>query len=793
MKRIIQLVIVFTFSVTYAQEATQTIRGVVNDFFTNEGIPGAIVSIVNSDTTLRTITNNNGEYIFTYIPLGRWDIKVSSIAYSNYNLPNIMLTSGKEKIINVKLEEKNVNLDDVVIYFKHPKEEALNSMATISARTFSVEETERFAGSLGDPARMVSNYAGVMAGDDSRNDIVIRGNSPLGVLWRIEGVDIPNPNHFGAQGTTGGPVSMLNNNFLSNSDFMTGAFPAEYGNAISGVFDINLRSGNNSKHEFIGQVGFNGFEVGAEGPIFMGKGNEKGSYVIDYRYSTLDLMNKIGFDMGTGTAVPKYQDLTAIVDLPTKKAGKFKLITLMGKSNIVFGKDNFEINEEFVAHNDFGTATDFGANLLFTAATHSAVFSKKTKLKSSVSYNVSSSNTLVDTVDYVNKSYFKVYNGVLTESKTSVNTQLKHRFSVKSSLTFGIGADLYNTTFGDSSWVKEYGKYITVRKVEDAQSTLLKSYLAYQYKFSDYVLWNAGAYYQYYNLPNEHSLEPRSSIRFTLTKNQSFNLGYGLHSQIQSRTILFNKSYNETTGVYSENNKDLKSTKAHHYMIGYDNSFAKNFRVKVEAYFQDIFNVPISREQEQFSMLNLGSNYYIAAYDSLINKGKGKNYGVEFTLEKFFSKGYYFLFTASIFDSKYKGFDGKWRNTAFNSNYVFNILGGYEWKLGKKSYVTIDIKTALAGGRPYSSVDLTKSIESGYTEYDHSREFELRYDDYFRTDLRIGYKLNGKKVTQEWALDLQNITNQKNIFAESYNSYNYKVVKTYQQAFMPMMLYRITF
>lgn len=140
-------------------------------------------------------------------------------------------------------------------------------MATVSARSFTVEETSRYAGSLNDPSRMAANYAGVSSTSDARNDIIIRGNSPLGVLWRLNGMEIPNPNHFGSLGTTGGPVSILNNNLLDKSDFLTGAFPAEYGNALAGVFDLQMRSGNNEKTEFLGQVGFNGFELGAEGPI----------------------------------------------------------------------------------------------------------------------------------------------------------------------------------------------------------------------------------------------------------------------------------------------------------------------------------------------------------------------------------------------------------------------------------------------------------------------------------------------------------------------------------------------
>jgi hypothetical protein len=179
-------------------------------------------------------------------------------------------------------------LDDVTVRPDIRKDQAINEMAVVSARSFTIDETERYAGSLGDPSRMAANFAGVTSVSDQRNDIVIRGNSPLGLLWRLEGLEIPNPNHFGSIGTTGGPISMLNINHLTNSDFYTGAFPAEYGNALAGAFDIRMRNGNNQKHEFMGQMGFNGFELGAEGPF---SSNSQASYMANFRYSTLEVLH----------------------------------------------------------------------------------------------------------------------------------------------------------------------------------------------------------------------------------------------------------------------------------------------------------------------------------------------------------------------------------------------------------------------------------------------------------------------------------------------------------------------
>jgi hypothetical protein len=264
--RIIQFVVVFLFPcVLFAQ--TQTIRGVVEDGEGKMPIIGASVVILNSDPLLGTTTDLDGKFKIENVLVGRHDLQITYLGYEPRTLSGVILYSGKELILNVEMQERVMKQDEVVVKASRRKEQVLNTMATVSARVFSTEEAERYAGTRNDVSRMATNFAGVRGANDATNDIVIRGNSPTGLLWRLEGIDIPNPNHFGNLGSTGGPVSMLNSNVLSNSDFLTGAFPSDYGNGISGVFDLRMRSGNNEKHEFLGQIGFNGVELGAEGPF----------------------------------------------------------------------------------------------------------------------------------------------------------------------------------------------------------------------------------------------------------------------------------------------------------------------------------------------------------------------------------------------------------------------------------------------------------------------------------------------------------------------------------------------
>ena len=319
MKKTLLLSIIVILSVLTYSQSTQTIRGTIIDQQSDSPIPGVNVMILNFDPILGCSGDFEGNFVVNDVPIGRVDVQFSAIGYKTVIIKSLLLTVSKQLVLEIKMEEDIEILNEVIIKANDGKDKPINKMATVSARSFSIEETEKYAGSLGDPSRMAQNFAGVFTAGDQRNDIIIRGNSPAGLLWRLDGVNIPNPNHFGATGSTGGPVSMLNNNLLTNSDFFTGAWPAEFGNSLSGVFDLNMRNGNNQKHEFLGQIGFNGLELGAEGPFAK---SSQASYIINYRYSTLDVMNKIGFDVANG-AVPKYQDLTFKVNIPTKKIGKF--------------------------------------------------------------------------------------------------------------------------------------------------------------------------------------------------------------------------------------------------------------------------------------------------------------------------------------------------------------------------------------------------------------------------------------------------------------------------------------
>ncbi|MBT3208710.1 MAG: TonB-dependent receptor [Bacteroidetes bacterium] len=773
---------------------TQTIRGSIVDKQSQTPLIGATIVLSNSDPIVGTTTDIDGKFRLEKIPIGRQGIVISYLGYNSVIVDNLMLNSGKEIILQIEMEELVFSTGEIIVKAKTDKTRANNKMATVSSRSFSIEETERFAGSLGDPSRMAANYAGVMSINDSRNDIIIRGNSPTGLLWRLDGVEIPNPNHFGAAGTTGGPVSMLNNNLLTNSDFFTSAFPAEFGNALSGVFDLKMRTGNNEKAEYVGQVGFNGFEFGAEGP-FSKKSNS--SYLINYRYSTLEVFNKLGIDMGVGVAIPQYQDLSFKIDIPGTKYGRFSIFGIGGLSYIELHDSEKEEGDNSSAYEMGGVDLDFGSDMGVVGFSHLYFLNEKTRIKTTLSVLGTQTTTKIDSLLFddagaiLANSNYLFYHGITTENKYSLSARLSKKYNSKNNVAYGFVYDFYQINYLDSAYKYETDAFERNFDLE-GNLQLLKAFYQWQHRFSDKLILNSGIHALYFDLNNEISVEPRLGLSWNYSNTSSVNVGFGLHSQIQNRLNYFLKTRLEN-GEYIETNNDLKLSKSSQFVVGFDKLFSENLRFKSEVYYQHLYNIPVNREYPEYSALNSGDDFYSPLLDSLLNKGTGTNYGIEFTFEKFLSNGYYFLITSSFFESKYEGFSGTEHNTAFNGNFVLNALGGYEFKVGKHNSITFDAKVIYAGGKPYIPVDIEASIESNYTEYDWDKAFEQSFDNYFRFDCRIGFKTNGKRMNQEWAVDLQNITDHKNIYRREFSGRTKSLITDYQTGFFPMMLWRIQF
>ena len=776
---------------THAQ-ITQTIRGVILDKQAESPLVGAAIIMVGTNPILGSISDENGNFTIKDVPTGRYELKISFIGYNPSTLPNIVLNAGKETILTVYLEEAVTKLDAVVISGKVDKSLTMNELATISARQFNVEEVQRYSGGRNDVSRLAANFAGVATNNDSRNDIVIRGNSPTGLLWRLEGIPIPNPNHFSTLGTTGGPVSALNPNMIRNSDFLTSAFPAEYGNANAGVFDIGLRNGNKEKFEFTAQLAaFSGLEAMVEGPLSTNKATGgNGSFVVAYRHSFVELAQKAGINVCTA-ALPKYKDLTFNVDLGQTKFGKFSVFGIGALSNIDFiGAQLSE--DDFFAEKSEDSYAD--SKLGIIGLRHNIMVDKNTYFRTVISgsYSGNTFNVYKDKGTELKRHNLDISDFVTTYRLSSF---LNKKFNAQWSMRTGILMQNMNLAI-DSKNKNDNDEWVPFRTF-NGKMTLSELYSQAQYKPSDKITVNAGIHTQYLDVNKNYAIEPRFAVNYHLKPNQTLSFGYGLHSQMQPMPVMFEET-RLPDGSLQKTNLDLDFTESNHFVVGYDVRVGSNWHGKIETYYQLLRGVPIeSQKSNSYSLLNQGADFGFFVPSYLSNKGTGKNMGMELTVEKFFSAGWYTLLTASIFDSKYKGSDGIERNTAFNSNYIVNLLAGKEFKFGKtkQNKFTIDTKLTSAGGRYQTPIDLVASKAKGEEVYDETKAYSLQQSPYFRWDVKLGYTLNSSKrhFTQQFFLDFQNVTNHKNIFQERYSVSQNKTYKVYQIGFFPDVMWRVQF
>lgn len=789
------LLFIFT---SLAQTPTQSITGYIKDNTSNETLIGANITVVGSNPLKGTITNEKGKFRLVHVPVGYVSLRVTYVGYQTVELDNIVLGSGKELILNIFMDEMAIKGEEVEIKATVDKTGSINRMTSVSARTFTVDETRRYAGSRNDVARMASNYAGVQTASDDRNDIVIRGNSPSGLLWQLEGHEVPNPNHFGSFGSSGGPVNMINNNQLANSDFLTAAFPGEYGNATSGVFDLRLRNGSSESYEFLGQIGLNGFELGAEGPISKKSG---ASFMASYRYSFMGLFQLLGMNFGTGTAVPLYQDYSFKVTLPTTKAGTFSIYSIGGWSEIEFLGSKID-TAEIDFYGGEGMDLRSGSSLLVFGVNHVINIGKTAFIKTGISYTFNDYYANIDSISELDKTLVPTYRSYFKENRLIISSFFKKRINNSNSIQAGINATMYHSNINDSVLNLDQGHFIENTNYI-GNSWLIRPYVTWQHKFRENLVLNAGIHSLFYTFNSTYSIEPRLGIKWYVSPSSVLSFGYGLHAQLFP-VLVYNQQTLMPDGTYSKMNEDLSMQKSHHFVLGYDLKISKFLRFKSEAYYQLLFNAGVNANiSDSYSTINQGSAFYFYTPDTLESAGSGYNYGVELTIEQFLNKGLYYLGTVSLFQSKYKGSDGIDRNTAFNGNFIINALLGKSFQLNKKStnpkttkyqrFIGFDIKVSYAGGRRYVPIDEEQSKIENRPVYILDKAFEEQFPNYFRTDLKVYFKINMKKIDGEFAIDIQNLFNTQNIYSQNYNSSTDELYYTYQLGIYVIPQLRINF
>lgn len=763
---------------SFAQN-TQTIKGRVLDGVTQQPLLSATVFIKNGEDIISSTTDFDGYYKLKSVPVGRVNVQCSYLGYEPYSSGLLTLTSGKELTLDILMQEMVNQTEEVVVTAKKqglPKNESLQ----ISTKSFSIKETNRFAGSINDPGRVALNSPGVMSNQDNNNDVMIRGNSAVGVLWRLEGIDVPNVNHFSRPGSSGGGITALSPHLMGGSDFSTGAFSAEYGNALAGVFDISYRKGNNERHEFSFKAGMIGLEFGAEGPF---KKTSKASYLVNYRYSTLGLLNKIGLNVVSENTENVFQDLAFNINVPTKKKAYINIFGLGGlSSEITYAKKD---SAKWEGYSD-KLQIDFVTNLGIIGVSWTQLINKKSYVKTVIagSFNdiTDSYDTLSNNIQFHNFKY-RAYR----DSRIGLNSTYNLRIKAGLNLKAGLEAHQIFYKFKETE-LNNLTNQTDLLIQGKGTTTLLQPFVQMQYRPTPTTTIVGGVHGLYLALNNSVFAEPRISIKQKIGNRNTLTFAYGLHSQHLPLGSYFTES---KTIPNTYPNKDLKLIKNNHFVLGYEVLPINNLKIRVEPYFQYLFHLPISPQAgSTYMMLNDRDGF---ALDSLVSKGVGMNYGVDINVEKFYSKNWFLNFNATVFKSSYRTIDKKWYATAYDNRFGLALMGGKEFQFKKNNSLELGLRLQYSGGFNYTPIDENASkLANEEVEID-SLAFTQRYKNYFRPDFRIAYKKNQRNFSWTLSLDLANFVNYKNILREFYNKDTGKIDYKYQMGILPILAFNIDF
>jgi len=751
-------------SVARAQDRTRDVRGIVTDKKTGQPLEGATVILEGS--TQGVLTAEDGEFTLKNVPLGRRTVKVNFVGYEPFTMADFIVQSIPEPYLTIALTEVSREIREVVVTAAKNAYEPLNDLSVVSTRSFTAEEAERMPAGVNDPGRMALSYPGVQVGqDDTENQIVVRGNSPAGILWRLEGIDIPNPNHFALIGSSGGGITVFSSQLVARSDFSTGGFAAEYGNALSGVFDVRFRAGNNQKRENRFKAGVLGIDFATEGPISKGSS----SYLVNYRYSTLGLLSSMGFYLVGERVTNNFQDLS--FNLVFRSRNNKSVQTVFGMGGL---SEEHYIPVEDPARREAGVANNWEdrvkpANMGALGYTWTRHLNAGSVLKTVVALVGSDIRRSGDTLDRDNRR-FRYETQQYTDKRVVATTVYQTRLGAKSALKTGIIGNFIRFDFYRD--VKERSSLSDVSQLRgnvsvegNGNTTQLQQYAQVQTRLLPGLNLNYGYHYLKLFANGTWSLDPRVSLQYLAGENHRLSLAYGLYSRTLPLMAYYVK---DSLGVFL--NKDLGLLKARHLVFSYQVYTPSKIRWVLEAYYQKLANVPVDPgKMSNYWMLNNSSEFPVT---KMVSRGTGTNYGIDAAIEKMFSDSYYFLVTGSWVNSTYKTLNNIKLNTRFNTGYTTAVTAGKEFPLKNGNTFQAGARYLLSGGFRYTPYDPVLSANEGrYVELKNA-DFAGQVPAYRRLDVRFAYRYNARKLSGNISLDIQNVFNRINATSVYYNAGN---------------------
>jgi hypothetical protein len=845
-KRLLFCCAIFTFFCSFlaAQtpaEANNTsqLRGRILDKDNEQAVAEARVELLNFSPPKVVQTDEEGYFNITNIAIGRYRVKVTKEGYASQVFSDLVVSANDAAAVTMPIEplteqamaennriqaEKEKD-NTLIIYVKTAKDIAANPMSGIAARPFTVEEVTRYAGARFDLARLTNNFAGVSNNYDARNDIVIRGNSPAYLTWQVEELPVLNPNHIQSVGTSGGTTNMISIYALGRADFVKGGFAAQYNNSTAGVFDLQLRQGNSQNFSFLGQIGSQRAEIVAEGPL-RGEAYNAGSFMVSVRQSLGSYLYKaVTYNISRQSpayqrildwADPEHQDLNFKIHLPKLGKSEVEIFGIAGRAKLYIpqwqGALRDKVRYQIFDNEDF-TSTSLVALL---GLKYSYRANARTLWRTIV--GASTNNTYQDWQSNIPNNQTMTISrqpSYISDDKRqnySLHSYIQSKPNANLMLKTGLQTNVFNIDLDEYSYLDDI---VDVRY--KGIFALSSAYAQAKWQPIRKMTIFAGATGQYYSLINRFAAAPRLAAQFDLNMQHSFTLSSSLHQQTQHHYTQFYQPFldYDSTGAarYHNNGESLGFIQSWHNDLEYRFLINNNWRLKAQAYVQLLSGIAIDRDEAtSFSMLNTGQSFFDFYYPRLISTGKGRNMGIELTIEKYFSSNYYLLFTASVFDSKAEGSDGIWRNTVFNNRYIVNLLFGREFAFGKlqQNIFFTDVRFCTRGGRPYTPIDAEATYTQGFQNGGLEEVFidslanTVRTPNFYQIDLKVGFRFNNskQKISHSFRLDIFNVFNINNVLTYRYNAVfdpisgqtsQGQVVPIYQRGFIPDLTYSFQF
>jgi len=769
--------------VSIGQHIKQDLKGRIVDGISLSGIPLANVRLNNPDHSYGTVSGEQGEFQLDSIPLGRYRLTITHVGYFSYVQENVALEGGKDLSLQIEMKPAALQLENVEIL---DRDDDIALTPSLSTLHFNMEMSDLIPATFYDPARIVTSYPGIAIQNDQSNNISIRGNSPNELVWRIEGLNFVNPNHLTNAGTfsdrpsvSGGGVSILSAQLIRRSRILTGAFPANYGNALSGVFDIRLREGSHDLPAYSVQAGLLGLEASAEGPLSR---QENHSYLVNYRYSTVGLLSKMGVDLGDESL--DFQDLSFHFHFDLDQGGVLTVFGIGGLSD-----ERFEATLDSTSWEALEDRIDtrFDSNMGGMGIIHQVSLGKKSSWSNKVAYSYISSirKGIYRADDYTPNpnAYDRFEQGLL-----SLNSEVRMEWN-NYLFTGGVFADRLN--FNLLSRAPETpGGTAELRMQGNGAYWMLQPYLMMEKPVTRKWIIHAGLNGLYHSLRGKSSLGPRLGLSYFPDDKCSIKIQYGLASKTQIPQAYY--VVDPESGRYP--NMDLGLTWSHQWVAGYEQQIREHIHLKIEGYIQKHFKVPVSPDPEKpYSIVNAQDAFINQV---LVNGGSALNRGIELTVDRNFFRNYYLLLNGTYYQSTYKAMDGIKRNTRFNGQYGMNLTAGKEFIREKGSYrkVTgINFRILFHGGPWETPIDESLSQENHRPVYKMDQAFTRKLEDYFRIDIGLYFKKHRENYTRSIILGIQNATNRKNIAYQYFDPELNRINSQYQLGIIPSVNYRVEF